>query len=170
MAGGLGCCKSELIDLGCILGRRLKKAQTSVMFVLDNKARSLLRPLVFTIAAMLVVVLAGVSTSRTANAQFRIGIGLGGIGGVLFNDPARRPAYQGGNPNAEPARKPPKAKYRQSAREEPAPAKRTKRAVSAEQQPKANADSAKSTSAPTKSTSVPRSTVGTSTSADKFGD
>jgi len=163
MAGGFGYCKSKLIDLGSIAVRRSKRAQTSAMFVLADKARSFLGPLGFTIAAMLVAVLAGLSTSGTANAQLRIGIGLGGIGGVLFNDPARRPAYQGGNPNTEPTRKPPKAKYRQSAKEEPAPAKRTKRAVSAEQQPKANADAAKSTG-------VPRSTVGTSTPADKFGD
>jgi hypothetical protein len=160
MAGGLEYCKSKRIDLGSISGRRLKRAQTSVMFVLDHKARSLLRPLVFTIAAILVVV---VSVSETANAQFRIGIGLGGIGGVLFNDPARRPAYQNGSPSAEPTRKPSKARSRQTAREEPAPAKRKNRAVSAEQPAKANTDDAKSTS-------VPRSTVGTTAPADKFGD
>jgi hypothetical protein len=163
MAGGLEYYKSEPIDLGSIAGRRLKRAQTSVMLIFDHKARSPLQALRIIITAMLFAVFAGLSTSGTANAQFRIGIGLGGIGGVLFNDPARRPAYQGGNPNAEPTRKPPKVKYRQSAKEEPAPAKRAKRAVSTEQQLKANADAAKSTG-------VPRSTVGTSTPADKFGD
>ena len=60
------------------------------MFALHRDTYSLATRFVFGIAATLVLTLAYGLVPHTANAQVRIGIGIGGIGGVLLDDSYRR--------------------------------------------------------------------------------
>jgi hypothetical protein len=57
------------------------------MFALHRRSRSLATRFVFWIVAVLVVTLTCGLASQTAKAQFRIGIGVGGIGGAIAGPP-----------------------------------------------------------------------------------
>jgi hypothetical protein len=60
------------------------------MFVLHHSTHSLAARFVFRIVAAFVLALTCGLASHTAKAQVRIGIGIGGIGGVLLDDSYRR--------------------------------------------------------------------------------
>lgn len=63
------------------------------MFALHRQTRSLAKRFVFGIVVVLLALTCGLA-SHTAEAQVRIGIGVGGIGGVLLNDSYRRQQSQ----------------------------------------------------------------------------
>lgn len=60
------------------------------MSALHRQTRSLAKRFVFGIVVMVVFALTCGLASHTAKAQVRIGIGVGGIGGVLLDDTYRR--------------------------------------------------------------------------------
>jgi hypothetical protein len=60
------------------------------MFALHGQAYPLATRFVFRIAAVVVITFTCGLASHTAKAQVRIGIGIGGIGGVLLDDSYRR--------------------------------------------------------------------------------
>lgn len=68
----------------------MRTAQVRAMFVLHHQAHSLATRFVFGIVAVFVLALTCGLASHTAKAQVRIGIGIGGIGGVLLDDSYRR--------------------------------------------------------------------------------
>jgi hypothetical protein len=57
------------------------------MFALHRRSRSLATRSIFGIVLVFVVTLTCGLASQTAKAQFRIGIGVGGIGGVIASPP-----------------------------------------------------------------------------------
>ena len=65
-------------------------AQVRIMFSLHRQTRSLAKRFVFGILVAFVLALTCGLASHTAKAQVRIGIGVGGIGGVLLDDSYRR--------------------------------------------------------------------------------
>jgi len=65
-------------------------AQVRTMFVLHHQAHSLAARFVCGIEAVFILALTYGLASNTAKAQVRIGIGIGGIGGVLLDDSYRR--------------------------------------------------------------------------------
>ena len=67
-----------------------RKAQVRIMFALHRQTRSLAKRFVFGILVAFVLALTCGLASHTAKAQVRIGIGVGGIGGVLLDDSYRR--------------------------------------------------------------------------------
>src|SRR5262245_2439605 len=64
------------------------------MFALHRQSGSLATRFFFGIAALFVCALTCSIASPTAKAQLRIGIGVGGIGGVLMDDAYRRQKSQ----------------------------------------------------------------------------
>jgi hypothetical protein len=60
------------------------------MFALHRQIRSFAKRFVFGIVVVFVLALTCGLASHTAKAQVRIGIGVGGIGGVLLDDSYRR--------------------------------------------------------------------------------
>lgn len=70
--------------------RLIRTAQVRTMFALHGQAYPLATRFVFRIAAVVVITFTCGLASHTAKAQVRIGIGIGGIGGVLLDDSYRR--------------------------------------------------------------------------------
>ena len=66
------------------------------MFALHRQTRSLANRFVFGIVVVFVLALTCGLASHAAKAQVRIGIGVGGIGGVLLDDSYRRQRSQQG--------------------------------------------------------------------------
>src|SRR6476659_9502158 len=95
-------------------------AQVRIMFSLHRQTRSLAKRFVFGILVAFVLALTCGLASHTAKAQVRIGIGVGGIGGVLLDDSYRRhqsqqsEQYQRSQSAAESksTKKPPRPKIR----------------------------------------------------------
>ena len=64
------------------------------MFALHRQTRSLVTRFFFGIVAVFLVALTSALTSHPAKAQLRIGIGVGGIGGVLLDESRRQNSQQ----------------------------------------------------------------------------
>ena len=68
----------------------IRTAQVRTMFALHRQTQPLATRFVFRIVAVFVLTLTCGLASHAAKAQVRIGIGIGGIGGVLLDDSYRR--------------------------------------------------------------------------------
>jgi len=68
----------------------LHERQVRMMFALHRQTQPLATRFVFRIVAVFVLTLTCGLASHAAKAQVRIGIGIGGIGGVLLDDSYRR--------------------------------------------------------------------------------